>query len=162
MVSKVEEAVKRALADGSVKESSWKGAVRTGELNNCVEGDILQMPKDGYTILKSNIRGTEATFQSAYVENQNGETRRVFPSMFQRAVGLYKLENDVAVPTGQIAQASGTAAELFRKAITIEEGMNSLLGKKLEIKKIEKVQTRAYGSTTQLNTLNIYTIDIVK
>lgn len=162
MVSKVEEAVKRALADGSVIDSNWDGVVRTGELNNCVVGDVLQMPEKKYTIVKSNIRGTDVSFQSAYVENQNGETRRVFPSMFQRTAGVYKLENDVAIPTGEVVQASGTAADLFRKSIKVEDGMNSLLGKKLEIKKIEKVKTRAYGSTTQLREQNIYTIDIVE
>lgn len=163
MVSKTEEAVQRALVNGSVKETEWKGAVRTGELDNCVVGDILQMPKDKYTILSDTIRGSENTFQYAYVENQDGEPRRIFPSMFQRNVRIYTMGKDsVVTPTDKRAMASGTAVDLFKKAISIEEGMQSLLGKKLEIKKIERVQTRAYNSTTQLREQPVYTIDIVK
>lgn len=162
MIVKVEDAIKRELEDNK-KVNPFSSLSRNDEFTTCNVGDILQMPADKYRIIKSVIPGTNVPVQSTIVENQNGEVRRIYPSMFQRNIGIYTMGPDgKVVPTGERAKASGTAADLFKTFIKVDDAMNAFLGKKLEIKAIDRVKTQVYGSTTQLREQAVYTIDIVE
>lgn len=147
---------KRAEACKDKKVDGFSGAIRSLEVLNLEEGDVLTFPLE-YEVYEQKFGDNVAQ----YIFCQIGDTDNVkpfYPSTFTKSRQIY--DEDLE-PTGKRVHTKGTAAELFRQFGSVQEGMDALKGKKVKVTKIEKVRTLRFN-TDSLMWAYIPTIDLVE
>lgn len=150
----LEEEIKRATTNGDKQVAGFTGSVRSLENLALEKGDKFTMPND-YKVYAQKLGDNEVEY--IWVVLQNGNAKKFFPSTFTKSRVRY---NEDGTPTTERVHTKGTAAELYRKYVTVKEGMDALKGKTLEVTDIENVRTLRFN-TTQLMTSQIPTIDLV-
>lgn len=146
--------VARAKAAGDKKVSNFDGAIRSLENLNLEVGDQFTMPEK-YEVYEQKIGDNKA--QYIFVDLGNDNVKKFYPSTFTKSRTVYEEDGQ---STGQHVHTEGSAAELFRSAGSVADGMNLLKGKTLKVTDIKTVRTMRYGTTSLMNA-QIPTIDLV-
>ena len=146
--------VARAKAAGDKKVTGFEGAVRSLENLNLEVGDKFTMPEN-YEVYEHKLDNSKT--QYIFVDLGNGSVKKFYPSTFTKSRTVY---NEDGTSTGERIYTMGTAAELFRTAGSVADGMNLLKGKTLKVTDIKTVRTMRYGTTSLMNA-QIPTIDLV-
>lgn len=146
--------VARAKAAGDKKVSGFNGAVRSLENLNLEVDDQFTMP-ESYEVYEQKIG--DNTVQYIFVDLGNDNVKKFYPSTFTKSRTVYEEDGQ---STGQRVHTMGSAAELFRSAGSVADGMNLLKGKTLKVTDIKTIRTMRYGTTSLMNA-QIPTIDLV-
>lgn len=144
----------RNKARGDKKVNGFTGAVRSLENLGLEKGDKFKIPET-FDVYEQKI-GDNAV-QYIMVELTNGNAKPFYPSTFTKSRTVYNADG---TSTGNRVFTKGSAADTFRKYGSVQEGMDALKGKTLEVTDIESVDTLRYG-TTSLMKAQIPTIEIV-
>lgn len=145
--------IKRAQAAGDKKVMGFSGAMRSLENLNLEVGDEWTFPEK-YEVYEQKLGDNSVQ----YIFIQIGDiAKKFYPSTFTKSRMIY---NEDGTPTGQRVHTDGTAAELFRTAGSVNEGMNLLAGKRVKVTDMKIVRTLRYGTTSLMNAM-IPTIDLV-
>lgn len=152
-MASLEIEMKRAKAQGDRPAKGFSGAVRSLENPGLEAGDKFTFP-DEYKVFKTTIGENEAEYIFVDV---NGNTKKFFPSTFTKSRSVVDEDGTL---TGERAHTEGTAAELYRSAGTVKEGMDLLKGKTVEVTDLAAVRVLRFG-TEQVTTTYIPTIDLV-
>lgn len=139
---------------GDKRENGFSGQVRSLDSTGFVAGEIWTFPKR-YEVFSQQIGS--ARVQYIYIE-VNGVTKKFFPSTFTKRRTICKEDGTL---TTKRVHTMGTAAELFRTAETVAEGMDKLAGKTVKVTKVETIRCLQYGSVQVVNS-QIPTIDLVE
>jgi hypothetical protein len=145
----------RALANGDQKVTGFTGGVRNLDNPSFEKGDTFTIPET-FEVYEHKIGENKA--QYIFVQVGENNTKQFYPSTLTKSRLVY---NEDGTPTTNRVHTMGTAAELFRTAGSVEEGMNLLKGKTLKISDIQTIRTIRYGTTSLMNT-QIPVIDIVE
>lgn len=97
------------------------------------KGDVFTLDSD-YQVFIQRIPTKEIYVQYTTVVNQFGEVRNLYPSQLLR-----KVEDE----NGKIVRASGSAVEMFKSFRNINDGMNALIGKKIQVSEVRFVLTKS-------------------
>lgn len=146
--------VARAKANGDKKVTGFEGGIRSLENLNLEVGDTFTMPET-FDVYEQKIGDNKA--QYIFVDLGGDNVKKFYPSTFTKSRTIYQENGE---PTNERIHTTGTAAELFRTAGTVAEGMNLLKGKKLKVTDIKVVRTLRYGTTSLMNA-QIPVIDLV-
>lgn len=146
--------VARAKAAGDKEVSGFEGAVRSLENLNLEVGDTFTMPQN-YKVYEQKIGDSKA--QYIFIDLGNDNVKKFYPSTFTKYRTVYDEDGQ---STGERIHTTGTAAELFRTAGSVKEGMDLLKGKTLKVSDIKIVRTMRYGTTSLMNA-QIPVIDLV-
>lgn len=144
----------RAKAAGDKKVNGFAGAVRSLENLNLEVDDQFTLPEN-YEVYEQKIGDNKV--QYIFIDLGNDNVKKFYPSTFTKSRTVY---NEDGTSTGERIHTMGTAAELFRTAGSVVEGMNLLKGKTLKVTEIKTVRTIRYGTTSLMNA-QIPTIDLV-
>lgn len=141
---------------GAKEVNSFGGAVRSLENTGLEKGDTFTFPKT-YDKIYERMFGTN---KAAYILVEIGpdNVKPFYPSTFTKSRTIY---NEDKTSTGQRVYTTGTAAEIFQKCATVDEGMQKLAGKKVIVSDIKTIRTLRYG-TTELMNAQIPVIDLVE
>lgn len=144
----------KAILNGAVEVSEFKGAVRSDELNTLQEGDVFTIPT-GFKVLEAPVgnSGRKAQF---IVVDVNGEAKRFYPSSLTKNLAIV---DDNARPTGQRAKTAGAVCDWFKKQTGINQAMRAMEGCTLKITKMTPYQTRVFGSATETQNSNFMTVE---
>lgn len=153
-MASIEFEIQRAVLNGDKPETGFTGAVRSLDSTNLEQGDTWTFPEQ-YDVYSQKV-GT-AWVQYIFIE-VNGNAKKFFPSTFTKRRTV--CEEDGTLTTKRV-HTEGTAAELYRTAVSVEEGMNLLKGKTVKVTKMVTIRCLQYGSTQVVNTM-IPTIDLVE
>lgn len=145
----------RAQARGDKKVNGFSGAVRSLDSLALEKGDKFKIP-ESFDVREQKIG--DGTVQYIFVELSNGNAKPLYPTTFTKSRTVY---NEDGTSTGQRVHTKGSAAELFRSKGSVNEAMEALKGKTLEVTDVETVRTLRFGTTTLMNA-QIPTIDIVE
>lgn len=140
----------RAAAQGIRKVPEFSGVI-TGAPLGFEVGDVFTVPTE-FTVLEEMI--CEVRNQFIFVETQNGEVRRFYPSQLSRRVRAYDKEGNPS----NLVIADGTASQLYKMHGSVREGMEALKGKTIRVSKVTKVFTVLWD-LPQYKT--VYTFDLV-
>lgn len=146
--------VTRAKAAGDKKVAGFEGAVRSLENLNLEVGDTFTIPEQ-FDVYEQKIGDNKA--QYLFVDLGGDNVKKFYPSTFTKSRTVY---DEDGTSTGERIHTTGTAAELFRTAGSVKEGMNLLKGKTLKVTDVKTVRTMRYGTTSLMNA-QIPTIDLV-
>ena len=152
----------RANTNGErVKGNTFSAATRDVEINGFVKGDYFTIP-DTFEVREMSFGSNKSEYIFVTV-NGVDNAKKFFPSMMWKRRLEYKEEKAsdggiIPTPIGW-KHTMGKAAEDFLKFGTVQEAMENLKGKTLEITNVEEVRTVRYGTTNDMVTTNIYTID---
>lgn len=145
--------IERAINGGDKKVGTkFSGAVRSLENLNLEVGDEWTFPEN-YEVYEQKLG--DNSVQYIFVEI-NGNAKKFYPSTFTKSRMIY---NEDGTTTGERVHTEGSAAELFRTAGSIEDGMNKLKGKKVKVTNMKTIRTLRYGTTSLMNA-TIPTIDL--
>lgn len=153
-MSTLAQEIARAEKQGDVQVANFSGAVRSIENLNIELNDEWTFPEN-FKVYRQKIGTNFAEY--IFIE-VNGNAKKFYPSTFTKRRVVY---NEDGTSTGMSKHTLGTAAEQFRTATDVAEGMAGLAGKKVKVTKMEKIRTLRYG-TDQLMDTFIPTIDIVQ
>lgn len=154
-MAKLEEEIKRATASGDRKVAGFKGATRSVEVVSLEVGDVLHVPENP-DVFEQKIG--KNTVQYIWVTTQEGNAKKLFPGTFTKSRQIY---DEDGVKTGERVFTRGTAAEEFRKHMTIKESMASLYGKDIAVTNQEMIRTLNFDRTEVVDD-SILTIDFVE
>lgn len=146
--------LERNKARGDKKVNGFSGNVRSLENLGLEKGDKFTIP-ESFDVYEQKIG--ENSVQYIMVELTNGNAKPFYPSTFTKTRTVY---NQDGTSTGVRVSTKGSAAVEFRNHGSVQEGMNALKGKTLEVTDIELVDTLRYG-TTSLMKAQIPTIELV-
>lgn len=149
-MNKLEIACFRAAAEGIRKKTSFSGII-PGEPMGFEEGDVFTMPTQ-FNVFEEKIGETYNQF--IFVETQNGDVRKLYPSQLSRRVRAYDMDGTPLT----VVTANGTASQLYKMYGTIDDGMNALKGKTIRVSKATLVGTMMFGEYTHKT---VYTFDLV-
>ena len=159
----------RARIDGdniSTTVGEFNGSVRSLENQGLELGDTWTFPKDGYQVCTTKVGDTDG-IEYIWIELENGNAKKFFPSTFTKSRGLYELdEKDRPKPiqnadnTPKRKKTEGTATEIFRSKASINEAMNALAGKRVTVSNVETVKTLNFRDSSKLVNTQFYTIDL--
>lgn len=145
--------MKRAEAAGDKRVAGFSGAVRSLENVGLEVGDEWVFPTSP-EVWEQKIGENKA--QYIFVDI-NGNVKKFYPSTFTKSRTVY---NEDGNPTTKRVHTMGTAADLFRTAGSVEEGMQLLAGKKVKVTDVVSIKTLRFGTTSLMDT-TIPTIDLV-
>lgn len=146
--------VARAKAAGDKRVSNFDGAIRSLENLNLEVGDQFTLPEK-YEVYEQKIGNNKAYY--IFVDLGNDHVKKFYPSTLTKSRTVYEEDGQ---STGQRVHTEGSAAELFRSAGSVADGMNLLKGKTLKVTDIKTVRTMRHGTTSLMNA-QIPTIDLV-
>lgn len=148
--------IERNLARGDKKVGNkFAGEVRSLETLSLEVGDKFTIPKE-FEVYEQKLSGN--TVQYIMVELANGNAKPFYPSTFTKRRTVYDADGTI---TNVRKHTMGSAAELFRKYPSVQEGMEALKGKTLEVTNIELVPTMRWDRSGLMNA-QIPTIEIVE
>lgn len=150
-MNKLELEYRRAFAQGAKRVNGFSGAIPE-EYMGFELGDTFTMPTQ-FTVFEEVIG--EIRNQFIFVETQNGDVRKLYPSQLSRRVRAYDPDG---TPLGVVA-ANGTASQLYKMHGSICEGMDALRGKTIRISKVTLIGTIMWGD--QYTHKTVYTFDLV-
>lgn len=155
------EAEKANTNGERIKGNSFSKKMRDVEINGFVKGDYFTIP-DTFEVREIVYPNGRAEYIFVTVNGTN-DVKKFFPSMMWKRRLEYKEEKAsngevLPVPIGW-KHTTGKAAEDFLKFGTVQEAMENLKGKTLVIADVEEIRTVRYGTTNDMITTNIYTIE---
>lgn len=124
----------RDIKLGAVKRNGFSGAVRSLEMNNLRDGDVVTLPEGEYDVLEQKIRNSDNTFEYINVNVQRGESAtvaRLTPSLFWR--NLEEADAD-GNGTGVRHIADGNVVEAVQGFATVDEFIAAHKGEKFAVK----------------------------
>lgn len=158
----------RALENpDNVKGSSFTGAMRSGEMLNTVDGDVIIMPAsleelDGKIITHKNLRNAQSIMCRAI----NGDVEKVvefWPNSLCR-VGVEYTKGDfegaLAKRTGNTFPNEGDVVDAVKGCPTVAKAMEQLYGKAIKFTKLKEYTALRFG-TNDLRDTNSWTITFV-
>lgn len=150
----IQKSEEKAILNGAVEVSEFKGAVRTDELNTLQEGDVFTIPA-GFRVLEAPVgnSGRKAQF---IVVDVNGEAKNFYPSSLTKNLAIV---DDSARPTGKRAKTAGAVCDWFKQQTGVNQAMRAMEGCTLKIAKVTPYQTRVFGSTTETQNSNFMTVE---
>lgn len=139
-------------------------------------GDVFEIPAvievRGIDMGRTDRRGKKIVAEYMFVENQNGDAKRLFPSMLQKRVRRYEKQenpgdplipiegaNAYAVSTGSACEKLKTYGDVNKFFADFQEG-KPLAGKKIQVTKIDHINTKMYDRD-ELTTTPVYQFDLV-
>ena len=158
----------RALENpDNVKGSSFTGAMRSGEMLNTLDGDILIMPAslaelDGKIITHKNLRNAQSIMCRAF----NGDVEKVvefWPNSLCRVGVEYTKDNfegALVKSTGATYPNEGDVVDAVKACPTVAKAMEQLYGKAIKFTKLKGYTTVRFG-TNDLRDTNSWTITFV-
>ena len=147
--------VARAKAAGDKKVTGFEGAVRSLENLNLEVGDQFTLPET-YEVYEQKFGDNKA--QYIFIDLGNDNVKKFYPSTFTKSRTVY---NEDGTSTGERVHTMGSAAELYRTAGSVPEGMDLLKGKTLKVTEIKTIRTMRFGTTSLMNA-QIPTIELVE
>lgn len=157
--------------------ASFTGNQRSLDFTGLEKGDEFIIPEVFEVYTETFGKGDDAReAEFIYVEvrnvNEKGEVvkesvKPFYPSTFTKNREVYEntSKGQPLRSTGVRKHTEGSAAELFREYVEVQEGMHALseqckAGKKLRVTKMTDVLTQRYGTET-LMTTKIPTIELI-
>ena len=147
---------KRQLEMGAKEVNSFGGAVRSLENTGLEKGDKFTFPTKYDKIYQRMFGENKASF--ILVEISPDNVKPFYPTTFTKSRTIY---NEDKTSTGKRVHTTGTAAEIFQKCATIDEGMQKLAGKTVIVSDVKTIRTLRYNSTELMNA-QIPVIDLVE
>lgn len=141
----------RALAQGTQKVNSFSGATRSLELSTLEQGDVFTVPEK-FEVFKEKIGEGYAEF--IFVENQHGDAKKLYPSMFTKSRTMVNEDSTPMTKDGRVVRMSseGTACTEYRNHATVQEAMESLINKPIEVSEVKIGRVNAFGTKNVVNT----------
>lgn len=152
----VQLAEERILANGGKVVPSFKGAVRSDDLNTLEKGDQFTIPTD-FKIYEQRV-GNGSNVAQFIIVDVNGVAKNFYPSSLQKNLAIV---DDSANSTGERAKTKGTACDWFKRQGSIDKAMKALKGHTLVITDITPYQVKRFGTTDEVTTSNFMTVDFV-
>ena len=158
----------RALENpDNVKGSAFTGAMRSGEMLNALDGDILVMPAslaelDGKIITHKNLRNAQSIMCRA-INNGVEKVVEFWPNSLCRVGVEYTKDNfEGALPvrTGNTYPNEGDVVDAVKACPTVAKAMEQLYGKAIKFTKLKEYKTLRFG-TNDLRDTNSWTIEFV-
>ena len=158
----------RALENpDNVKGSSFTGAMRSGEMLNVLDGDVIVMPAsledlDGKIITHKNLRNAQSIMCRAF----NGDAEKVvefWPNSLCRVGQEYTkadFEGAIGHRTGNTFPNEGDVVDTVKNCPTVAKAMEQLYGKAIKFTKLKDYTTVRFG-TNDLRDTNSWTITFV-
>lgn len=161
----------RARKNGDVISetvSEFTGATRSLENQGLELGDTWTFPADGYKVCKTKI-GDSKPIEYVWIELENGNSKKFFPSTFTKSRGLFELDEKQRPKPLKDSEGNqirmkteGSAADVFRAEPTVQKSMMALAGKKITVSRVDIGQILNFNDPTQLQSSQFYTLDIVE
>ena len=151
MLTTTQEMTRAKQSNCTPSDNGWAGASRSLDLNGFEVGDVLVFPKkyEGDSAVMNDNRfkdrdGKPAQF--VIIPTEAGGCRRVYASTFSKSRQIYdQISEGVIHPSGKIARVTGTAVDLVQSTQgTLQDQMESLLGKKVKVSAINTYKTRRF------------------
>ena len=119
------------------------------------QGDVITFPEAiKGNAFKTKIGNKKYEYIVVHVKSADNSERyaNFFPSLFRRRARVCEWDTvdgvDVAIPTNDFVAAGGSIVEkLYTKAAKMNDVVNNLLGKSIEISEIHEVESQEFGST---------------
>jgi hypothetical protein len=143
----------RAKAAGDKQIAGFTGAVRSLDPITVEEGDTFTFPTE-YKVYEQDINGGKAQYIFIDVE---GTAKKFYPSIFTKRRTVCNEDKSL---TDQRVYTTGSAAELFRTAGSVAEGMEKLKGKKVKVTRMDIFRTLSFDRSAVVN-CQIPVIDLV-
>lgn len=143
--------IERAKAQGAEELAGFTGAVRSLDLSTLEKGDVFTLPET-YEVYREKIGDNHAEF--IFVETQSGEVKKLYPSMFTKSRSLVNEDGSIISVNGraQRMSSSGSACDEFRKHATVQDAMNALATKTIEVSDVKTGRVLRFGSSQPTNT----------
>lgn len=106
----VQLAEERILANGGKVVPSFKGAVRSDDLNTLEKGDQFTIPQD-FKIYEQRV-GNGSNVAQFIIVDVNGVAKNFYPSSLQKNLAIV---DDNANSTGERAKTKGTACDSYTR-----------------------------------------------
>lgn len=178
-MGKLGKEIDRAQSAGEmVIGDSFERCAQVRSIESTLEaGDVFEIPARievrGIDMGRLDRRGKKVVAEYMFVENQNGDAKKLFPSMLQKRVRRYeKQENpgDPLIPVegaNAYAVSTGSACDKLIKDYgdvnkffaDFKEG-RPLAGKKIQVTKIDHIYTKMYDRD-EPTTSPVYQFDLV-
>ena len=158
----------RALENpDNVKGSSFTGAMRSGEMLNTLDGDVIIMPSslaelDGKIITHKNLRNAQSIMCRA-INNGVEKVVEFWPNSLCRVGVEYTKDNfegALAGRTGNTYPNEGDVVDAVKACPTVAKAMEQLYGKAIKFTKLKEYKTLRFG-TNDLRDTNSWTIEFV-
>lgn len=146
--------IARAKEAGDKKVAKFSGAVRSLENPALEIGDTWTFPEK-YDVYEQKLNGNSV--QYIFIETDKGNVKKFYPTTFTKSRAIYNEDGEL---TGERVHTMGTAADLYRSAASIQDGMNKLAGKTVKVTDLITIRTLRYGSKDVVDSF-IPTIDLV-
>lgn len=119
------------------------------------QGDVITFPETiKGNAFKTKIGAKKYEYIVVHVKGADGSERyaNFFPSLFRRRARKCEWDTidgvDVATPTNDFVVAGGTIIEkLYTKSAKMNDVINGLLGKSIEISEVHEVESQEFGTT---------------
>jgi hypothetical protein len=119
------------------------------------QGDVITFPASiKGNAFKTKIGNKKYEYIVVHVKSADGSERyaNFFPSLFRRRARKCEWDTidgvDVATPTNEFVAAGGTIIEkLYTKSAKMNDVINALLGKSIEISEVHEVESQEFGTT---------------
>ena len=151
----------------NVKGSAFTGAMRSGEMLNTLDGDVIIMPAslaelDGKIITHKNLRNAQSIMCRA-INNGVEKVVEFWPNSLCR-VGVEYTKDDfegaLAGRTGATYPNEGDVVDAVKSCPTVAKAMEQLYGKAIKFTKLKEYKTLRFG-TNDLRSTNSWTITFV-
>lgn len=158
----LESSKKRAMAQGTIGGSSFKGARRSGGDSILSLGDEWTFPAT-YEVCTNTNLGSDGV-EYIFIETAPGVEKQFYPSTLDKNVEVYtpaKNTNSFPTPTGKRVGTKGNVIDFLKEFVTIDEMMQALRNRRVKITNVETVATSNYNDPRRTRNTQIYTIDFV-
>ena len=161
----VEKARQEALAQANNSAGNgFQGDVRVFDLTSLEKGDKVKIEFNNEDVINQKmgereVDGKKEPIIAQYIvlQTEGGKVVNFYPSVFTKARKVYNADG---TPTSLWARTGGTAAAEYKKHESVQEAMEALKGRTIEVTDSVSVHTKAYGRNEFVDT-NILTIDLV-
>ena len=151
----------------NVKGSAFTGAMRSGEMLNTLDGDVIIMPAslaelDGKIITHKNLRNAQSIMCRA-INNGVEKVVEFWPNSLCRVGVEYTKDNfegALAGRTGATYPNEGDVVDAVKACPTVAKAMEELYGKAIKFTKLKEYKTLRFG-TNDLRDTNSWTITFV-
>lgn len=158
----LESSRKRALAQGTVGGSTFKGVRRLGVDSLLALGDEWTFPENYEVCTNTNLGADGIDY--IFIETAPGVEKQFYPSTFDKNIEIYepaKNTNSFPKATGKRVGTKGNVIDFLKEFDTVDDMMQALKGKRVKISNVETFVTSNYNNPARTRNTQIYTIDFV-
>lgn len=164
LMAQLEMEISRVKAAGATKiGSSFKKSAQVRNIESTLRKDDVFIIPENPEVWELPIRGSSNKAEFMFVITEEGDAKRLFPSMLQKSVRRYEVTEpgDPLIPTNDFVRTKGTVAKEVQKYGDINDFFKDNKGKKVKITDVEYVPTQSFNDKTLLTDSPVMTFDFV-